>query len=400
MDIAGILKRVDCEKLYSHVLKLEGTRHPIDTPGKLDDTADYIRSEFEEYGLEVNDQEFRVQGFDGRLRNIEGAIENGGDPELLIVSHYDTQRDCPGADDNASAVAIMLEASRVLAQEESIRNVRFVSFSLEELNPARVLKLRKIAQNLGLTDEYHRYTSAHTHKVMKRLWETIDSITREGRNPAEALSEARSQLQDQMSESETKYLREIEEMSKGITTGISLGEWAICLGSDFWVKEALRLKKEILGVVNLETVGYTSDKEHSQTLPKGIDPKMFQTHNVKDITVGDFLVVIGDANSGKLVQSFCTQSKLDSVDLPYACLQVPFGYEAIAQGMPDLLRSDHACFWREAIPGLFLTDSAEFRNPYYHTQADTIEKLDFDFMVKVCKATIATTIDLTTSLGR
>jgi hypothetical protein len=145
MDIAGILKRVDCEKLYSHVLKLEGTRHPIDTPGKLEDTADYIRSEFEEYGLEVNDQEFRVQGFDGRLRNIEGAIENGGDPDLLIVSHYDTQRDCPGADDNASAVAIMLEASRVLVQEESIRNVRFVSFSLEELNPARVLKLRKIA---------------------------------------------------------------------------------------------------------------------------------------------------------------------------------------------------------------------------------------------------------------
>ena len=127
---------------------------------------------------------------------------------------------------------------------------------------------------------------------------------------------------------------------------------------------------------------------------------MLQTHSVKDITVGDFLVVIGDANSGKLVQSFCTQSKLDSVDLPYACLQVPFGYEAIAQGMPDLLRSDHACFWREAIPGLFLTDTAEFRNPHYHTQADTIEKLDFDFMVKVCKATIATTIDLTTSLER
>lgn len=55
MDITEIMSRVDREKLYSHVLKLEGTRHPIDTPGKLDDTADYLLSEFEEYGLEVND---------------------------------------------------------------------------------------------------------------------------------------------------------------------------------------------------------------------------------------------------------------------------------------------------------------------------------------------------------
>jgi len=396
MDIAEIMSRVDREKLYNHVLRLEGTRHPIDALGKLDDAADYILSRFEEYGLKVNDQDFRVQGFDGRFRNIEGAVENRGDPELLIVSHYDTMPDCPGADDNGSAVAIMLEASRVLAQEENIRNVRFVSFSLEELNPARVLKLRKIAQNLGLMNDHHRYTSVHTHKVMKQLWEIQHRNYAAGKNPTEALAEARKQLQDQMSESEIAYVKEIEETSKEITRVSSCGETGL-MGSDFWVKEALRIRKKILGVLCFDTVGYTSDKEQSQTLPKGIDPKMLQIHNVKDITIGDFLAVIGDLNSGKLVQSFCTQSKLGSVDLPYICLQIPFGFEAIAQGMPDLLRSDHACFWREAIPGLFLTDTADFRNPYYHTQADTIEKLDFDFMAKICRATIATAVDLTTS---
>ena len=152
MDIAEIASQVDREKLYHHVLRLEGARHPIDSPDKLDYAADYIHSRFEEYGLEVNDQEFRVQGFDGRFRNIEGALKNTDAPELLIVSHYDTQPECPGADDNASAVAIMLETSRILAQEENVRNVRFVSFSLEELNPARELKLRRIAQELGLTE--------------------------------------------------------------------------------------------------------------------------------------------------------------------------------------------------------------------------------------------------------
>jgi len=395
MDIGEIASQVDRERLYDHVLRLEGTRHPIDSPGKLDYAADYIHSRFEEYGLEVNDQEFQVKGFDGRFRNIEGALKNTNAPELLIASHYDTQPDCPGADDNASAVAIMLEASRILAQEENVRNVRFVSFSLEELNPARALKLRRIAQELGLTDEHHRYTSAHTHQVMKQLEEIRLRNYAAGKNPAEAWLEARTELQGQMSESEIRYIKEIEEMNKGITRTSLCGE-ILAVGSDFWVKEALRAKKMVLGVLCFDEVGYTSDKEHSQTYSKGIDPKVLPTHNVKDTTIGNFLAVIGDANSGNMVQSFCTQSKLGPVDLPYGCLQAPFGFEAIAQGMPDLLRSDHACFWREAIPGLFLTDTGEFRNPYYHTQADTIEKLNFDFMAKICKATIATAVDLTT----
>jgi len=395
MDIAEIASQVDREKLYDHVLRLEGPRHPIDNPDKLGYAADYIHSRFEEYGLEVYDQEFQVQGFDGKFRNIDGALKNKDAPELLIASHYDTQPNCPGADDNASAVAIMLEASRILAQEENVRNIRFVSFSLEELNPARVLKLRRIAQELGLTDEHHRYTSAHTHQVMNQLLEIHIRNYAAGKNLAEAWFEARTELQDQMSESEIRYIKEIEEMNKGITRTSYFGETFV-MGSDFWVKEALRAKTKMLGVLYFDTVGYTSDKEHSQTYPKGIGPDMLERHNVKDATVGNFLAVIGDVNSGKLAQSFCTQSRLDSVDLPYACLQVPFGFDAMAQGMPDLLRSDNACFWREAIPGLFLNDTGEFRNPYYHTQADTIEKLNFDFMAKICKATIATAVDLTT----
>jgi len=171
------------------------------------------------------------------------------------------------------------------------------------------------------------------------------------------------------------------------------------MGSGFWVEKAVRANKEVLGVLNLETIGYTSEKKNSQTLPEGMDPAMFQTYRVSDVTIGNFLAVIGDANSEKLAQSFCNQCKLDSVDLPYACLQVPLRFEDIAQsGLFDLLRSDHAPFWREGMPGLMLTDTANFRYPFYHTQADTIDKLDFSFMTKICKATIATAIEMRTDL--
>ncbi len=56
----------------------------------------------------------------------------------------------------------------------------------------------------------------------------------------------------------------------------------------------------------------------------------------------------------------------------------------------DTLRSDHAPFWRENIPALMITDTANFRYPYYHTKADTIDKLDFDFIKKITQVTIAT----------
>lgn len=393
MDTAQIVKEVEIERIYEHVLKIEGPRHPIDALEKLNDAADYICSEFSEYGLSVNEQKFKVEDFDATFRNIEGTTGDGEDPEFLIVSHYDTVGDSPGANDNGSGVAVMLESARVLAQKKGICNLRFVSFTLEERNPTYELKIRKAAQNLGLTDEQNRYTSPQTHKLMKQLMGLQTEALTAGKNPAEAFGEARSKLKGQMGEAEVEYAKQVEELYSGITVTSWPGKTAL-LGSDFWVEEAVRLDKDVLGVLNLETLGYTSDRKNSQILPEGMEPAMFQTHKVQDVTVGNFIAVISDTNSDKLAQSFCNQCKLDSVDLPYACLQVPLRFEDIAQfGLFDILRSDHAPFWREGIPSLMLTDTANFRYPFYHTQADTIDKLDFDFIARICKATIATAID-------
>jgi Zn-dependent M28 family amino/carboxypeptidase len=51
---------------------------------------------------------------------------------------------------------------------------------------------------------------------------------------------------------------------------------------------------------------------------------------------------------------------------------------AIRRLAPHVLRSDHAPFWEAGIPALMWTDTAEFRNPNYHSTFDTPETLDYD----------------------
>jgi hypothetical protein len=141
-------------------------------------------------------------------------------------------------------------------------------------------------------------------------------------------------------------------------------------------------------------MGYISSVANSQHFPEEMDPDMFRIYGTKeDLTVGDFLAIIGDRNSSDLAASFCRQCERDTIRVPYACLQEDFSYEQAAHLMRDLLRADHAPFWREGIPALLLTDSANFRYPFYHTHADTIDKMDFDFLTNICKATVATVLD-------
>ncbi len=64
--------------------------------------------------------------------------------------------------------------------------------------------------------------------------------------------------------------------------------------------------------------------------------------------------------------------------------------------MEVLLRFDHTPFWRDNIPAIMVIDASFLRKPFYHTEADTIDKLDFDFLSKFTQATVATAKELTT----
>lgn len=100
---------------------------------QLNEAADYIERELKASGCSVSRQEVL---YDGRTYyNIIGEIKGkkADKQEMLIVgAHYDTASMTPGADDNASGVAGLLELARLIGKEPAERTIRFAAFSLEE----------------------------------------------------------------------------------------------------------------------------------------------------------------------------------------------------------------------------------------------------------------------------
>ena len=98
----------------------------------LNRVADYIRNRFEDIGLEVTFQEFEV---DGRsYKNVIAILNPQHDKRLLFGGHYDVCGEIPGADDNASAVAGIIESARLLYPHRDTLpfRVEFIAFVLEE----------------------------------------------------------------------------------------------------------------------------------------------------------------------------------------------------------------------------------------------------------------------------
>jgi hypothetical protein len=396
MNIDKIITSVDVEKLYTHVLATEGVKHPLKAPEALEQAEEYILKEFEKYGLNTNVQEFQLEGMDQSFRNIEGFIGNGKDPELLIIAHHDTQPNTPGADDNASAIAVMLETARILQQAEWSGSARFISFTLEEAHPGRYYQEKKLEREYGIIDEEHRYTSWRLSQLWKQFNIKVREIFYSGTDLLEASEKATALIQKELSKTELECLAKTAKVYEDLTITNPPGK-AISIGSSYWVDEALRLKKPVKGVLCYDCVSYTSKTPNSQQVDESIPPNLFKTHETQDLTIGDYIWILGDRNSAELANSFCSNAQRRNINLPYACLQGDFTYEQVAQTMGGLLIADHAPFWRAGIPALLITDSGSGRNPHYHRPSDTINTLDFDFMTKICQATIATTIELASS---
>jgi Zn-dependent M28 family amino/carboxypeptidase len=90
----------------------------------------YIAAEFEDLGYNVTIQKFSVDG--GTSRNVVARWPGVIKHPFVVGGHMDSVPESPGANDNASGVAVVLEMARLYAGREQANLVKFVAFGSEE----------------------------------------------------------------------------------------------------------------------------------------------------------------------------------------------------------------------------------------------------------------------------
>jgi Zn-dependent M28 family amino/carboxypeptidase len=248
----------------------------------LERAADYISEELKNYGYELEVENYSLEG--KPYRNIIAAKRGDIFPDKIIIicAHYDSVIGSPGADDNASGVAGLLELAFLISKEDIDKTVKFIAFTNEE----------------------------------PPLFMTKD------------------------------------------------------MGSFRYAQKIKRRGNNIEGVLCLESIGYYSDKRKSQTYPLGFS--FFYPDK------GNFIAVVSDPASRQLLKTTVKEFKKKS-NFPIEYL-VDFSFL-----VPAISFSDHWSFWKFGYKAIMITDTAFYRNPYYHTQADTFEKLDYLSMTEVVK---------------
>jgi aminopeptidase YwaD len=278
---------VSIENLKRDVENIEFARNPQEGSPKLEQAAQYIKREFVKAGLEVKEDCFQWEGKSYKNIVAEKQGRASCDGVFILGAHYDTVPGSPGADDNASGVAVLLEMARNIQSVSLKGTVRLIAFSLEE---------------------YDYIGSTHY----------------------------------------------VESLKKG--------------------------KEVILGMISLEMVGFTGS---GQDYPPYLEPKYYPN-------VGDFIAIVGNERSQKLLEKVCQSFKTHIPQLPLEFLMVPGNGE----GMEEVRLSDHSVFWDEGFPALLVTDTSFLRNPNYHLPSDRIETLNFEFMQKVATGVFYSVVEL------
>lgn len=295
--LSRALADVSVDRIRHHIRALQGVRHPRVDLAALERAADYIATALQTPGYDLTAHRF-TEG-DHEFRNIIASCPGIQYPaqRVIVLAHYDTVAISPGADDDASGVAVLLELATVLRALRFERTVQFIAVNLEE--------------------------------------------------------------------------REQDDDPKSIYTR----------GSRALAEYARENGWRIEGVVVLETIAYAGEAI-AQKAPQGLPIKLPE--------VGNFIAIVGNANSAELVSAFTRAVERYQLPLPCFPLVVPGNGEVL----PDTRRSDHASFWDQGYRAIMLTDTANFRSPHYHQPSDTLETLNLPFTTEVCRAVVGLVADL------
>jgi len=126
------MNEISIQRLRTHVYELAGKigEHNVFHPDALHAAEAYITQEWRQQGYEVRKQTYTAQGVE--CANLEITRVGSSTDVILIGAHYDSVLGSPGANDNGSGVAALLELSRLFQNVTPETNLRFVAFVNEE----------------------------------------------------------------------------------------------------------------------------------------------------------------------------------------------------------------------------------------------------------------------------
>lgn len=298
VDVAALTAQVNADSLRKYVEMVYGIRNHKNKKARahLENTRVSLERVFRQWLPDVYIQDSTIDKM--YIRNIIGKKPGAGDQSAVYMlgAHYDTVEKSPGADDNASGVAGMLEVIRVLSGHSFQHSVQFIAFDLEEAG----------------------------------------------------------------------------------TYGSSLFVYDGGIGKDQSVK----------GMINFDMIGYFDETPNSQKVApqyKELFPDAYQAVTA-DGSRGNFVLNVGIESSEPLSRQFDAAAKRYVPELKVVRLALKGKGETAGR----LGASDHYPFWDRNLPAISIGDGTDSRNPNYHGAGDTPDKINYQFMSQIVKATAAT----------
>lgn len=140
------------------------------------------------------------------------------------------------------------------------------------------------------------------------------------------------------------------------------------MGSYIYAKSIKEKNETIIGLICLEMIGYFTDKPESQLFPLSLFRWLYTDR-------GNFIAFVSNFHSKNFLTKVKEGFKKGTV--------LPVESISTFSIIPGIDFSDHRSFWQFGYDAIMVTDTAFYRNPYYHGAGDTPETLDFKRMTEV-----------------
>ena len=323
------------DNLYKHVEFLSTLDPPRNylNETSINKTVSYISEQFKSYGYKVEMQNYEISETSYTHRNVIARYGSKNKKRLIVGAHYDVCYDTPGADDNASAVAGMLETARLLMKDQPELNycVEFVAYANEEPPFFGSEEMGSFIHAQSLND-------LDVEVIGMICYEMIGYFSDEPES--QEIPEEINLLK--------KYGSTVKMLSKLPDV----------------------LLKPLLRKVDLDPTIVSFVLENKPYLPDIIN-----SLNIPD--KGNFIIVLGQPEQ-KVFASKVFENMKNGGDIDVYHITLPKG-----PGLAEL--SDHMNYWKYGYNAVMINDTSFLRNPNYHLISDTIDTLNFDKMTEVVK---------------